>query len=159
MKRLCYDSLKSFLRGCMHAHIHTHRQDFGHHGNHHALPTVPSPSLPPSISSPLSLPPLLGSKRRGGLLLPSCFAGWSRKKPEAVNEQHSGQRYIEKQSDGGCSGISQGGMADVASCLYSSCSFSLGEFSLILIENERNYIQNSWCDKTNVLTDGHCWWI
>lgn len=93
--------------------------------------------LPPSISSPLSLPPLLGSnlqeREEGGLLLPSCFAGWSRKKPEAVNEQHSGQRYIEKQSDGGCSGISQGGMADVASCLYSSCSFSLGEFSLILI--------------------------
>lgn len=55
--------------------------------------------LPPSIASPLSPPPLLSynprTGTRRGLLLPSCLAGGSRKKPGAAREQQSGRRCRE----------------------------------------------------------------
>lgn len=80
---------------------------------------------------PLCSAPIRRQQQHRGVLLPSCFAGGSRKKPGAVREQQSGRRYRGKQTDGGGRGTSQGGMAHAASRLHSSCSFSPGESSLV----------------------------
>lgn len=106
-----------------------HTQGLSHHGNHHPLPAVA-----------LSPPPLLSSNQQTattqGGASPIMLAGGTRKKPGAVREQQSGRRYRGKQTDGGGRGTSQGGMAHAASCLHSSCSFSLGEFSLVSLVSQ-----------------------
>lgn len=131
-----YTQNASSLLICTHRHTRTSR----------SLVTMVSiihrqrfPSLTPSFSHILSPSPrqalLHGQKGchgQEGLLLPSCFAVGSRKKPDIVSKQQSGQQYRGKQTDSERGGRTQGVMASVAFRTHSS-SFALGKSCLTLL--------------------------
>lgn len=127
-----YTQNASSLQICTHTHRHTRTS--------RSLVTMVSiihrqriPSLTPSFSHILSPSPcqaLLHGQE--GLLLPSCFAVGSRKKPDIVSKQQSGQQYRGKQTDSERGGRTQGVMASVAFRTHSS-SFALGKSCLTLL--------------------------
>lgn len=137
-----YTQNTSSLQICTHKHRHTrtsrslvtmvsiiHRQRF--------------PSLTPSFSHILSPSPrqaLLPGQE--GLLLPSCFAVGSRKKPDIVSKQQSGQQYRGKQTDSERGGRTQGVMASVAFRTHSG-SFALGKSCLTLLVFNQDCIRKA----------------